>query len=109
MHDAPLPGSFWKELGRALDARVEIIGINNRDLQTFKVNLDTAYRLAQLLPPGVVTVAESGIETGADISQLRAAGYNGFLIGETLMRAPRPGDALRSLLDDAVSTAASGA
>ena len=98
-----------EELGRALDARVEIIGINNRDLQTFKVNLDTSYRLAQLLPPGVVTVAESGIETGADISQLRAAGYNGFLIGETLMRAPRPGDALRSLLDDAVSTAASGA
>ena len=98
-----------EELGRALDAGFELIGINNRDLQTFKVNLDTAYRLAQLLPPGVVTVAESGIETGADISQLRAAGYNGFLIGETLMRAPRPGDALRSLLDDAVSTAASGA
>ena len=98
-----------EELGRALDAGFELIGINNRDLQTFKVNLDTAYRLAQLLPPGVVTVAESGIETGADISQLRAAGYNGFLIGETLMRAPRPGDALRSLLEDAVSTAASGA
>lgn len=98
-----------EELGRALDAGVEIIGINNRDLQTFKVNLDTAYRLAQLLPPGIVTVAESGIESGADVSRLRAVGYNGFLIGETLMRAARPGEALRSLLNDAVSTAASGA
>jgi indole-3-glycerol phosphate synthase len=98
-----------EELGRALDGGFEMIGINNRDLQTFKVNLDTAYRLAQLLPPGIVTIAESGIETGADISQLRSAGYNGFLIGETLMRAPRPGEALRSLLDEAASGAASGA
>jgi indole-3-glycerol phosphate synthase len=98
-----------EELGRALDGGFELIGINNRDLQSFKVNLDTAHRLAQLLPPGVVTVAESGIETGSDISQLRSAGYNGFLIGETLMRAPRPGEALRALLNDAVSTAASGA
>ena len=101
--------SLRVQYARAARLHSRLIGINNRDLQTFKVNLDTAYRLAQLLPPGVVTVAESGIETGADISQLRAAGYNGFLIGETLMRAPRPGDALRSLLDDAVSTAASGA
>jgi indole-3-glycerol phosphate synthase len=98
-----------EELGRALDGGFEMIGINNRDLQNFKVSLDTAYRLAQLLPPGIVTIAESGIETGADISQLRSAGYNGFLIGETLMRAPRPGEALRSLLDEATSGAASGA
>jgi len=87
-----------EELGRALEIDCDMIGVNNRDLRTFKVNLDTAYRLAQMIPPGVVTIAESGIETGADIARLRAAGYNGFLIGETLMRVARPGDALRQLL-----------
>lgn len=98
-----------EELGRTLDSGFEMIGVNNRDLQTFKVNLDTAERLAQMLPPGIVTVAESGIESGADIARLRAANYNGFLVGETLMRAPHPGEALRSLLSDAVSAAATGA
>lgn len=95
-----------EELGRAIEAGSEMIGVNSRDLRSFRVNLDTAYRLAQMLPPGVVTIAESGIETGANISSLRAAGYNGFLIGERLMRAPSPGEALRQLLSDASSMVA---
>jgi indole-3-glycerol phosphate synthase len=56
----------------------------------------------------VVAIAESGIETGADISRLRAAGYNGFLIGEALMRAQRPGEGLKALLHDAGAAAAGG-
>ena len=98
-----------EELGRALEAGCDLVGVNSRDLQTFKVDLDTAFRVAQMLPPGVVAVAESGIETGADIARLRSAGYNAFLIGETLMRAPAPGEALRNLLAEAASAASAGA
>jgi indole-3-glycerol phosphate synthase len=97
-----------EELGRALDAGCEMVGVNSRDLKTFKVDLNVALRLAQMLPLGVVAIAESGIETGADISRLRAAGYDAFLIGEALMRAPRPGEALKALLNDADATAAGG-
>src|SRR6266498_5292941 len=81
-----------EELGRALDAGCELIGVNSRDLQTFKVDLGTAFRVADFLPYGVVAVAESGIESGGDIARLRSAGYDGFLIGETLMKAPSPGE-----------------
>jgi len=87
-----------EELGRALDAGCELIGVNSRDLKTFKVDLATAFRIAQMLPHGVTAVAESGLESGADIARLRAAGYDAFLIGESLMRAPSPGAALSSLL-----------
>lgn len=95
-----------EELGRALGAGCELIGVNNRDLKTFKVDLGTALRLADSIPPNVTTIAESGIESGADIARLSSAGYDGFLIGETLMRAPRPGEALRALLSEAASLAA---
>jgi len=87
-----------EELGRALDAGCELIGVNSRDLKTFKVDLATAFRIADMLPHGVMAVAESGIESGADIARLRTAGYDAFLIGESLMRAPSPGTALNSLL-----------
>jgi indole-3-glycerol phosphate synthase len=97
-----------EELGRALDAGCEMIGVNSRDLKTFKIDLNVALRLAQMLPLGIIAVAESGIESGTDISRLRAAGYNGFLIGEALMRAPRPGEALKALLNDAASATAGG-
>lgn len=96
-----------EELGRALDAQCDLIGVNSRDLRTFNVDLTTALRLVDSIPPGVVAVAESGIETGADISRLRSAGYDAFLIGETLMRAPSPGEALKGLIAEATSTAAS--
>jgi indole-3-glycerol phosphate synthase len=97
-----------EELGRALEAGFDLVGVNNRDLHTFNVDLDTAFRVAQMLPPEVVAVAESGIESGTDIANLRSAGYNAFLIGETLMKAPAPGEALKRLLSEAASSASAG-
>jgi len=86
------------ELQRALDSGCDLIGVNTRDLKTFKVEGETALRLAERLPKNVVRVAESGIGSGEDIARLRAAGYQAFLIGESLMRAERPGEMLRSLV-----------
>jgi indole-3-glycerol phosphate synthase len=87
-----------EELQRALDAGCDLIGVNTRDLKTFKVDPETAFRLAEQLPKNVVKVAESGIRSGEDIARLRAAGYQAFLIGESLMRAKHPGEALRELV-----------
>ena len=86
------------ELQRALDAGCDLIGVNTRDLRTFKVDLQTAFDLAEKFPSDVVRVAESGIHSGEDLARLRAAGYDAFLIGESLMRAERPGTALRELI-----------
>jgi indole-3-glycerol phosphate synthase len=86
------------ELGRALDLGFDVIGVNSRDLRTFHVNLNTALRLARDIPPGVLKVAESGIGSGEQIRTLREAGYDAFLIGETLMKADFPGQALQELL-----------
>ncbi len=88
------------ELDRALAAECDLIGVNNRNLHTFEVTLQTSLDLAPRIPANVVKVAESGIESAADVSRLRDAGFHAFLIGETLMRAPHPGDALRALLAD---------
>lgn len=93
-----------EELGRALDTGCDLIGVNSRDLKTFKVNLNTAFRVADILPHDVVAVAESGIETGVDIARLRSAGYDAFLIGESLMRAESPGEALKQLLIESGSS-----
>ena len=86
------------ELVCALAAGCQIIGVNNRNLHTFQVDLNTSLQLARLIPDGVLKVAESGIESTADIARLRDAGFDAFLIGESLMRAANPGDALRALL-----------
>jgi indole-3-glycerol phosphate synthase len=86
------------ELQRALDAGCDLIGVNTRDLRTFQVDLETASRLAKKFPANVVRVAESGIRSAEDIVRLKAAGYEAFLVGESLMRAQRPGEALRELL-----------
>jgi indole-3-glycerol phosphate synthase len=86
------------ELQRALDVGCDLIGVNTRDLRTFKVDAETAFRLADRLPKNVVRVAESGIRSGEDIVRLRAAGYQAFLVGEALMRAERPGETLRALV-----------
>lgn len=95
-----------QELARAMDAGCDLIGVNNRDLRTFQVNLETALRLAEFVPENAVRVAESGIHTGDDIARLRAAGYQAFLIGESLMKAESPGDVLRELLADSESKVA---
>ena len=100
VHDA-------EELRRALDAGCGIIGVNNRDLKTFKVDLATALRLAEEIPKGALAVAESGIENGVDIARLRAAGYGAFLIGETLMKATAPGEVLRGIMADATASVSS--
>jgi indole-3-glycerol phosphate synthase len=86
------------ELQRAVDAGCDLIGVNTRDLRTFQVDLETAFRLAEKFPAGVVRVAESGIHCAEDVVRLRAAGYHAVLVGESLMRAPSPGQALRELM-----------
>lgn len=86
------------ELQRALDAGCDLVGVNTRDLRTFKVDLQTAVDLAPKFPAGVVRVAESGIHSADDVVRLRAARYDAFLVGESLMRAERPGEALRELM-----------
>ena len=86
------------EVERAVAAGATLIGVNNRDLKTFVTTLATAERLRPLIPAATLTVAESGIETAADIARLQAAGYDAFLVGESLMRAADPGAALRALL-----------
>jgi len=91
VHDA-------EELERALALECECVGVNSRDLRTFEVSLDRACELAAKLPKNAVKVAESGIHTAADMARLRAAGYDAFLIGESVMRKDNPGDALKELL-----------
>lgn len=95
-----------EELTRALDVGFDIIGVNSRDLKTFDVDLAAAFRLAELIPSGVLRVAESGIHRGEDIARLRAAGYHAFLIGESLMKAEHPGKALGELSSDAQKSTA---
>jgi len=87
-----------EELQRALDAGCDLVGVNTRDLRTFKVDLETAFILAGKIPKGVVRVAESGIRSAEDVARLRAAGYDAFLVGESLMQADPPGEALRELM-----------
>ncbi len=85
------------ELAAALASGAKIIGVNNRDLRTFEVNLETSLRLAEKIPSGVVKVAESGIHSSKDVKTLRAAGFDAFLVGERLMKSPDPAEALREL------------
>ncbi len=95
------------ELTRVLDALGETgadaIGVNNRNLKTFKVNLDTSLELVERIPTSVVRVAESGIAAAEDLARLRAAGFDAFLIGESLMRQADPGSALMNLLAGATA------
>lgn len=89
------------EMKGAIRAGARIIGVNNRDLSTFVVNLETSIDLAQLAPTDAILVSESGIRNGADIRRLKSAGFNAFLVGEHLMRATDPGNALGQLIHEA--------
>lgn len=91
VHDA-------EELQLALDSGAAVVGVNNRNLHTFEVTLDTALRLAERIPKEVIKIAESGIHSVGNVLQLQAAGYRGFLVGEHLMRSGDPEQALRELL-----------
>ncbi|HXR75814.1 MAG TPA: indole-3-glycerol phosphate synthase TrpC [Bryobacteraceae bacterium] len=85
------------ELERAIDSGAGIIGVNNRNLDTFEVSLDTSLRLGEKMPDDVLRVSESGIFTKADIELLKGAGFRAFLIGESLMKSADSVAALRSL------------
>lgn len=97
------------EAARGMDLGADAIGVNNRNLRTFDVDIQTAIGLAEKLPAGVVRVAESGIHTAADLVRLRQAGYDAFLVGESLMRQERPGAALRKLLTETAALLAAPA
>jgi len=86
------------ELTAAIASGARVIGVNNRDLRTFQVSIETALRLAERIPDGVIKVAESGIQTAEDTRRLRQAGFDAFLVGEHLMRSGDPAEALRALL-----------
>jgi indole-3-glycerol phosphate synthase len=89
------------EMDRAAGCGAKLLGINNRNLRTFEVTLETSVKLASLAPESAVLVSESGLKDPADLRRLREHGFHGFLIGETLMRAPDPEIALRDLRNDA--------
>ena len=86
------------DLERALASGARIIGINNRNLDDFSVDINTSERLARRIPEGKVTVSESGIASAADIRKLSSAGINAFLIGESLLRGGTPAESLRNLV-----------
>ena len=90
-----------RDLDKAISAEADIVGVNNRNLATFEVTLDTSLRLADRIPAGVLRVSESGIHSPADIRMLRNAGYTAFLVGGHLMQAPQPDEALRALAGSA--------
>lgn len=85
------------ELERAMRLQTPLIGINNRNLRTFEVSLDTTLNLLAAVPADRIVISESGIHSNADVARLRAAGVNSFLVGEAFMRAEDPGDALARL------------
>lgn len=90
-----------EELAKAIDSGAEIIGVNNRNLDTFEVSLDTSLRLSLCMPANVTRVSESGIHTRADIDVLRGAGFDAFLVGESLMTGDDPTASLRALMEPA--------
>ena len=91
VHDAP-------ELDLARDCGADIIGVNNRNLKSFEVSLETSLQLAQSMPAHTCSISESGLRTHEDLRKLADAGYSGFLIGETLVTSGDPGRTLQQLL-----------
>jgi indole-3-glycerol phosphate synthase len=87
-----------EELEIAAGAGAQVIGVNNRNLKTLAVNLETSFELRARIPSGCVAVSESGIKTASDLRRIREAGFDAILIGERLMTQPDPGEALQKLL-----------
>ena len=86
-----------EEVERALEIRPNLIGINNRNLETFEVNLETTERLVEEIPKEILTVSESGIKSSKDVKKIMSSGVNAFLVGEAFMRAEDPGKELKNL------------
>jgi len=97
--DALIEVHTLEELERVSNLSPGLIGVNNRDLKTFAVSLDVSRELIKHMPNGSIAVAESGLQTGSDLRELKDIGYLGFLIGETLMRTGDPAGELRRLRD----------
>lgn len=85
------------EMARALELKTPLLGVNNRDLRTFQVNLDNTLRLKAMAPPDRLLVTESGILSRDDVARMRQADVHAFLVGEAFMRAPDPGQALAQM------------
>ena len=97
--DALIEVHTREELDRAVACGAHVIGVNNRDLRTFEVSVETSYRLAQAAPSDAILVSESGL-TPPEVRRLRDAGYRGFLVGEALMRASDPAQAVREFIGE---------
>lgn len=97
--DALIEVHTLEELERVANLKPRLIGVNNRDLKTFALSLDVSRELIKHMPASVVAVTESGLQNNNDLRELKAIGYSGFLIGETLMRTGDPADELRRLRD----------
>ncbi|RMH36351.1 MAG: indole-3-glycerol phosphate synthase TrpC [Deltaproteobacteria bacterium] len=96
--DALVEAHDADEVHRAIAAGARIVGVNHRNLSDFTIDMSLAARMRTVVPPETILVAESGIRTAADVRRLAGAGADAILVGETLMRAPSPGAALRALL-----------
>jgi len=92
------------ELERAIDGGAKLIGVNNRNLRDFSVDLATSERLSKLMPAGTIKVAESGIRIRQDVDRLRNAGFHAFLVGESLLRQADRAEAVKALIDSEVSS-----
>ena len=97
------------ELERVLAVDARIIGVNNRNLHTLEVRVETSLELVEMIPQDCIAVSESGLRSAEDLRKLRAAGFDAFLIGESLMREADPGAALRRLIDGVSQQGDSGA
>jgi indole-3-glycerol phosphate synthase len=89
-----------EELKKHLETGADLIGVNNRNLKTFEVSLDTSKRLADMIPDGIVKVSESGITSPEAIIDLRKFGYKGFLVGENFMKHSRPEEEAKVFMDE---------
>ncbi|MCU0444953.1 MAG: indole-3-glycerol phosphate synthase TrpC [Microscillaceae bacterium] len=93
VHDA-------NELDKSLNEYVDLVGVNNRNLKTFAVDVNTSLELAEKIPQDFVKISESGLHEAQTIQNLQLAGYRGFLIGETFMKTPQPAQTLKDLLNE---------
>lgn len=89
-----------EELERSLNEHLDLVGVNNRNLKTFEVSLDTSLELVDLIPSQFIKISESGISDPATLIQLNAAGFDGFLIGENFMKSSRPYQAAYNFMND---------
>ena len=96
--DALIEVHTSEEMRRAIECGANLIGVNNRNLHTFEVSIETSLSLAKEAPPGALLISESGLNNSTDLARLHDAGYHGFLIGESLMRSENPEAALRDLV-----------